>query len=44
VTTAAGSALRVTGLRRSLGNKVVLDGIDLDVVEGTTFSLPTWAS
>jgi ABC-2 type transport system ATP-binding protein len=33
------SAIVVTGLRKSFGDKVVLDGIDLDVVEGTTFSL-----
>jgi ABC-2 type transport system ATP-binding protein len=33
------SAVTVTGLRKSFGDKVVLDGIDLDVVEGTTFSL-----
>jgi ABC-2 type transport system ATP-binding protein len=33
------SALQVTGLRKSFGDKVVLDGIDLDVTEGTTFSL-----
>ncbi len=33
------SALRVTGLRKSFGDKVVLDGIDLDVSEGTVFAL-----
>jgi ABC-2 type transport system ATP-binding protein len=33
------SAIAVTGLRKSFGDKVVLDGIDLDVAEGTTFSL-----
>ena len=33
------AAIAVTGLRKSFGDKVVLDGIDLDVVEGTTFSL-----
>jgi ABC-2 type transport system ATP-binding protein len=33
------SAVSVTGLRKSFGDKVVLDGIDLDVAEGTTFSL-----
>ena len=32
-------ALEVTGLRKSYGDKVVLDGIDLDVPEGTVFSL-----
>jgi ABC-2 type transport system ATP-binding protein len=33
------SAVSVTGLRKSFGDKVVLDGIDLDVAEGTIFSL-----
>jgi ABC-2 type transport system ATP-binding protein len=33
------SALRVTGLRKSFGNQVVLDGIDLDITEGTVFAL-----
>jgi ABC-2 type transport system ATP-binding protein len=33
------SAITATGLRKSFGDKVVLDGIDLDVKEGTTFSL-----
>jgi ABC-2 type transport system ATP-binding protein len=37
-TTAAPSALSVTGLRKSFGEKTVLDGIDLDVAEGTTVS------
>jgi len=32
-------ALSVTGLRKSFGDKVVLDGIDLHVAEGTIFSL-----
>ena len=32
-------AIEVTGLRKSFGDKVVLDGIDLNVAEGTTFSL-----
>ena len=32
-------ALSVTGLRKSFGEKVVLDGIDLQVAEGTIFSL-----
>ena len=36
VTTAAISA---TGLRKSFGDKVVLDGIDLEVPEGTVFAL-----
>jgi ABC-2 type transport system ATP-binding protein len=33
------SAIAVTGLRKSFGDKVVLDGIDLDVREGTTFCM-----
>jgi ABC-2 type transport system ATP-binding protein len=33
------SAIRATGLRKSFGDKVVLDGIDLDVAEGTIFAL-----
>jgi ABC-2 type transport system ATP-binding protein len=33
------SAITATGLRKSFDNKVVLDGIDLDIAEGTTFSL-----
>lgn len=32
-------AISVTGLRKSFGDNVVLDGIDLAVEEGTTFSL-----
>lgn len=32
-------AVKLAGLRKSFGDKVVLDGIDLEVVEGTTFSL-----
>ncbi|TCO50891.1 ATP-binding cassette domain-containing protein [Actinocrispum wychmicini] len=32
-------AITATGLRKSFGDKVVLDGIDLDVEQGTTFSL-----
>jgi len=31
--------ITVTGLRKSFGDRVVLDGIDLDVAEGTTFAL-----
>ena len=38
-TTTAPPALKVTGLRKSFGEKTVLDGIDLDVAEATTFSL-----
>ena len=35
----AGLAISVTGLRKSYGDQVVLDGIDLAVPEGTIFSL-----
>ena len=31
--------ITATGLRKSFGDKVVLDGIDLDVAEGTVFAL-----
>src|SRR4030081_2972508 len=33
------SAIKATGLRKSFGDKVVLDGIDLSVPQGTIFSL-----
>jgi ABC-2 type transport system ATP-binding protein len=33
------SAIVATGLRKSYGEKVVLDGIDLDIAEGTIFAL-----
>ena len=33
------SAIAATGLRKSFGDQVVLDGIDLDVAEGTVFAL-----
>jgi ABC-2 type transport system ATP-binding protein len=33
------SAIEVTGLRKSFGETTVLDGIDLEVAAGTTFSL-----
>ncbi|MER7106994.1 ATP-binding cassette domain-containing protein, partial [Streptomyces sp. NPDC000229] len=33
------SAIAANGLRKSYGDKVVLDGIDLSVPEGTVFSL-----
>jgi ABC-2 type transport system ATP-binding protein len=33
------SAITVSGLRKAYGDKVVLDGIDLDVPAGTVFSL-----
>jgi ABC-2 type transport system ATP-binding protein len=32
-------AIAVTGLRKSFGDHIVLDGIDLDVAEGTIFAL-----
>jgi ABC-2 type transport system ATP-binding protein len=34
-----GSAITATGLRKSFGEHVVLDGVDLDVAEGTVFAL-----
>jgi ABC-2 type transport system ATP-binding protein len=37
VTTA--SAVRIAGLRKSYGDHLVLDGIDLDVAEGSVFAL-----
>jgi ABC-2 type transport system ATP-binding protein len=33
------AAIRATGLRKSYGTQVVLDGIDLEVAEGTVFAL-----
>ncbi len=33
------SAIAASGLRKSFGGKTVLDGIDLDVPEGTVFAL-----
>ena len=33
------SAITATGLRKSFGDQVVLDGIDLDVAAGTVFAL-----
>ncbi|PTR30537.1 ABC-2 type transport system ATP-binding protein [Rhodococcus sp. OK519] len=38
-TVSTSSAVRVRSLRKSFGDKVVLDGIDLDITEGTIFSL-----
>jgi ABC-2 type transport system ATP-binding protein len=35
----ARSAIRATGLRKSYGTHVVLDGVDFDVAEGTVFAL-----
>ena len=37
--TGARPAIRATGLRKSYGDKVVLDGVDLAVPEGTIFAL-----
>jgi ABC-2 type transport system ATP-binding protein len=37
--TSSPPAIVATGLRKSFRDKVVLDGIDLDVAEGTTFAL-----
>ncbi|HYH91379.1 MAG TPA: ATP-binding cassette domain-containing protein [Solirubrobacteraceae bacterium] len=39
LTTATRSAIAVTGLRKAYGDHVVLDGVDLDVAEGTVFAL-----
>ncbi|MET0234107.1 MAG: ATP-binding cassette domain-containing protein [Kibdelosporangium sp.] len=38
-TAASRSAIAATGLRKSFGDKVVLDGVDLRVAEGTIFAL-----
>jgi ABC-2 type transport system ATP-binding protein len=38
-TSAARPAIAVTGLQKSFGDKVVLEGIDLNVLEGTIFAL-----
>jgi len=38
-TTRSQPAIRATGLRKSFGDKLVLDGIDLNVPEGTVFAL-----
>jgi ABC-2 type transport system ATP-binding protein len=38
-TTPSHAAIRATGLRKSFGDQVVLDGIDLEVPEGTIFAL-----
>jgi ABC-2 type transport system ATP-binding protein len=37
--TGAQAAIRAAGLRKSYGQQVVLDGIDLEVAEGTVFAL-----
>jgi ABC-2 type transport system ATP-binding protein len=39
ITSSQPAAISATGLRKSFGDKVVLDGIDLDVPEGTVFAL-----
>ena len=39
MTAVATSAIVATGLRKSYGDKVVLDGIDLDIPEGMVFAL-----
>jgi ABC-2 type transport system ATP-binding protein len=39
VTGQAAAAIQVRGLRKSYGSQIVLDGIDLDVPEGTVFAL-----
>ncbi|MER5708736.1 ATP-binding cassette domain-containing protein [Streptomyces sp. NPDC042898] len=39
LTTAAAPAISALGLRKSYGDKVVLDGIDLTIPEGTIFAL-----
>jgi ABC-2 type transport system ATP-binding protein len=33
------SAIVASGLRKAFGDNVVLDGVDLDVAEGTIFAL-----
>jgi len=38
-TATSAPAIRVRGLRKSYGDRVVLDGIDLDVAQGTVFAL-----
>ena len=37
--TASRPAIHAIGLRKSYGTQVVLDGIDLDVPEGTVYAL-----
>ena len=38
-TRTAPAAITTTGLRKSFGDKVVLDGINLEVAKGTIFAL-----
>jgi ABC-2 type transport system ATP-binding protein len=33
------AAVRVTGLRKAFGDKLVLDGIDLEIAEASVFAL-----
>ena len=35
----SGSAIVASGLRKSFGDHVVLDGVELDVAEGTVYAL-----
>ena len=37
--TAPASMIEVRGLRKSFGKQLVLDGVDLDVAEGSVFAL-----
>ena len=37
------SAITAAGLRKAYGDHLVLDGVDLDVAEGTIFALPSRA-
>ena len=37
--TSTGPAIRASGLRKSYGKQVVLDGIDIEVAEGTVYAL-----
>jgi ABC-2 type transport system ATP-binding protein len=39
IATASRVALRTSGLRKSFGDKVALDGVDLAIAEGTVFAL-----
>jgi ABC-2 type transport system ATP-binding protein len=39
MTTTGGAMIAAAGLRKSFGAKTVLDGIDLDIAEGTIFSM-----
>src|SRR5215471_16773837 len=39
VTSTISPAIKVTGLRKSYGQQIVLDGIDLEIAAGSIFSL-----